>query len=293
MTDKLVLVSSYPKSGNTWVRMVLEQLRREPDWKFSINEMPTGYYGHAHRLLFDALSPVNASDLFTEELHAMLPHVYRSLANSTDTVKVLKVHDACRRVGSGEWLYPEDAVDSVIFLVRHPFDVAVSLAPHLDITIPEAVDFMATGKVSGNAPAGLDLPLPENLASWSENIVSWLDHSPHKVTLTRYEDLHAAPLTHFTRIAKAAGFDPKEEDIARFLEATRFEKLREEEKQSGFRERPKTSTTFFREGKPRSWEGKLDDALRQKLVQDHGAVMARLGYLADGGIVPIPGDNAH
>jgi len=287
MTGRIILVSSYPKSGNTWARTVLEQLRRGPDWKFSINEMPSGYYGHRHRLLFDAVSPVNASDLFTGELYSMLPDVYRTLANEDDAVSILKVHDACRKVPSGEWLYPQDAVHSVIYLARHPFDVAVSLAPHLNISLPEAVDFMAVGAKSDQSATGLDLPLPQDLSSWSENVVSWLDHSPHNVTFARYEDMFADPLAQFSRIAKAAGFDPRNEHIARSLEVASFENMREEEQKSGFRERPRTSTAFFREGKPRNWEGKLDESLRERIVRDHGAVMSRLGYGADGSVTAI------
>ena len=288
MTGRMILVSSFPKSGNTWARAVLEQLRRGPDWQFSINEMPTGYYGASHRLLFDAMSPVNASDLVMDEIYNMLPKVYAELAKE-DAINILKVHDTCRRVSTGEWLYPADSVYSVIYLVRHPFDVAVSFAPHMNLPLDEAVTLMGEGLVNAEATTGLELPLPQYLDSWTDNVTSWLDESPHRVTLARYEDMYADPMAQFRRIAHAAGFDPSDEELARVLGTASFENMRDEEKAGGFRERPKTSTNFFREGKPGGWQGKLDESLREKIVRDHGAVMARLGYLPDGGVTDMPG----
>jgi hypothetical protein len=239
-------------------------------------------------MLFDAISPANASDLFAREIHSMLPDVYRTVSNDAEAIQIVKVHDACRKVATGEWLYPEDAVHSVIYLVRHPFDVAVSLAPHLGLTLPEAVDFMRDGGISAQSSVGLDLPLPQDLVSWTVNVQSWLDDSPHRVTLVRYEDMYADPLSQFTVIAKAAGFDPKTEDISRSLELASFENMKEEESKSGFRERPKTSSTFFREGKPNNWKSTLSEELRMRLVQDHGPAMERLGYMPDGSVIDMP-----
>jgi aryl sulfotransferase len=211
------------------------------------------------------------------------------LAKGGDGINIVKVHDACRRVPGGEWLFPVDAVQSVIYLVRHPFDVAVSFAPHMGLSLPDAVDLMSEGADSTQSPTALELPLPQKLNSWSANIISWLDNCPYNVTFARYEDLHTDPMTQFTRIARASGFDIKPERLAEVLNLASFDKMRDEEQASGFRERPRTSPTFFRAGKPRNWEGKLDESLREKIARDHAVVMARLGYLPDGSVVAMPG----
>jgi aryl sulfotransferase len=288
MTGGLILLSSYPKSGNTWARAIFEQLRRGPGWKFSINEMRHGYYGFTRRALFDAIAPVNAADLFADEVDDMLPHIFRTLAAESPEQIIVKVHDDARRTKSGEWLYPPDVVSSVIYLVRHPFDVAVSFANHMSLTLPNAVALMQDGEAMSDLTDELALPLPQHLGSWTSNIESWLDNSPYAVTFARYEDLHHNPIVEFTRLASAAGLPATQEDIVRAVAATQFDRLQREEEDSGFRERPPTSSTFFRSGKPKSWEGILDDALRDRLVRDHGPMMERLGYLPDGGAVRMP-----
>jgi hypothetical protein len=283
---RIVLVSSYPKSGNTWMRAVLEQLRRGPSWTFSINEMPSGFYGFKRRALFDSISPVNAADLFVDEIENMLPNIFRTVAEEDTYTHIIKVHDDARRTKSGDWLYPPDAVYAVIYLVRHPFDVAVSFAHHMNLGLPDAVALMQDGEIISHLLDELPLPLPQHIGSWTSNIASWLDATHYRVTLARYEDLYADPIAEFGRVTRAAGFSASQDDIVRAVGGTQFERMREEEETSGFRERPPTSSSFFRAGQPRSWEGKLDQDLRVRLVKDHGPMMERLGYLADGGVVP-------
>jgi hypothetical protein len=287
MKGRLVLVSSYPKSGNTWMRAVLEQLRRGPSWTFSINEMPGGFYGFKRRVLFDTLSPVNAADLFVDEIENMLPGVLRRVAQEDEYTHIIKVHDDARRTKSGAWLYPEDAVSSVIYIVRHPFDVAVSFANHMSLSLPDTVALMRDGEVISHADDMLPQSLPQHVGSWTGNAASWLEGTPYRVTLVRYEDLYADPTAEFGRAAKAAGFAASPEELARAVGGSQFERMRDEEAAKGFRERPPTSPTFFRAGRPRTWEGKLDAELRERLVDDHGPMMERLGYLPDGGVVPL------
>jgi aryl sulfotransferase len=288
VSGRLVLISSYPKSGNTWTRAVLEQLRRGPNWAFSINDMPTGFYGFSRRMLFDIISPVNAADLFVDEIENMFPYVLRQLVQEDSYTHIMKVHDDARRTKAGDWLYAQDAVYSVIYLVRHPFDVAVSCAHHLGMTIPDTVALMGDGEIISHFDHKLPLALPQHVGSWTSNIASWLGQTPYRVTLSRYEDLHANPIPEFGRLARAAGFAASEADLAQAVASTKFDRMRREEETSGFRERPPTSPAFFRAGQPRTWEGKLDQDSRDRLVKDHGPLMELLGYLPDGSVIPMP-----
>ncbi len=288
MSGRLILVSSYPKSGNTWTRAVLEQLRSGPSWTFSINEMASGFYGFSRRMLFDALSPANAGDLFVDEIENMFPHILRQLVREDSHTHIMKVHDDARRNKNGDWLYAHDAVSSVIHLVRHPFDVAVSFAHHMGISLQDTVGLMGDGEVVSHYDNQLPLALPQHVGSWTSNIASWLGQTPYRVTLARYEDLHAKPIPEFGRLARAAGFTPSDAELAQAVSGTRFERLRQQEEASGFRERPPSSPAFFRAGQPRTWEGKLDQASRDRLVRDHGPLMELLGYLPDGGVIPMP-----
>jgi len=284
MSGSFVLVASYPKSGNTWTRIIFEKLRRGAGKAFSINELDASYHGISRRFAFDSYVPVNAADLLTEELENFLPDFYRQLAAKIDGKVFLKAHDAAKRNGQGEWLYPPGCIHSVIYLVRHPYDVAVSTAHHLSVSVERAVDIMGDDGSSRPPYRNLSESLPQTFGSWSGNVVSWLDNTSYHVICARYEDLHADPVGGFLRLAQAAGLDVSTEQVAQAVNTARFGDLQREEEEAGFRERPESSPKFFRAGHPRTWEQSLGIALRDRLVRAHGVAMERLGYGADGSV---------
>lgn len=287
MSGRFVLIASYPKSGNTWVRIVLETLQRGAGRPFSINDLTAPYHGIARRLAFDSWLPVNAADLLTPEMEGLLPDLYRRLLPELRDVALVKAHDAAKRNLNGEWIYPPDCVQTVIYPVRHPFDVAVSTAHHLSVSLERAVEIMADD--GSRRPPHRSMPesLPQTFGSWSGNVESWLDNDSYEITWARYEDICAEPLLHFRRFADVAGLRVGEGEVAAAVDAARFERLQREEEGAGFRERPHSSPKFFREGRSGSWKGVLDEALRERLVRDHGRVMQRLGYAEDGSIAAI------
>lgn len=288
MNTNLILIAGYPKSGSTWIRLMFEALTRPLDGRVAINELSDGFYGAWRRLLFDDFAPVNSTDLAPEEIDGFLPGVFRQLASELGHPVLVKAHDLAFRTQSGEWLYPPEAVRCAIYLVRHPFDVAVSLAHHVGLTHEKIVEIMNSDHVMAPLESRLVLPIHERIGSWSSNIISWLEGGPYPLTLVRYEDLHADPITEFGRISSASGFHSSRENVCRAVASVSFGRLQAEEKAHGFSEKPRKSPQFFRAGKPRSWDGMLAPSLRNRIVEDHGAVMERLGYTADGGFGPMP-----
>ncbi|HEX4078925.1 MAG TPA: sulfotransferase domain-containing protein [Rhizomicrobium sp.] len=289
MSGSLLLIAGYPKSGSTWIRLLFEALTRPLDSSVAINELGNGFYGGWRRTLFDTIAPITSANLLPDEIDLLLPDIFRQLASESAGLILVKVHDLAFRTRAGEWLYPPDHVSSVIYLVRHPFDVAASFAHHLGIDIQTAVAIMNRDHVMAPAGPRMIMPIHERIGSWSANIASWLDETPYPITLTRYEDLRGDPVGSFARVAAAAGFRKDPEFIHRAAQAVNFNRLQAEEQTHGFGERPRSSPKFFRAGKPRSWEGILDPHLRDQIVRDHGAVMERLGYASDGETRPMPG----
>ncbi|HEX3665777.1 MAG TPA: sulfotransferase domain-containing protein [Rhizomicrobium sp.] len=291
MSKNLILVAGYPKGGSTWFRLMFEALTRPLDGRVAINELSDGFYGAWRRLLFDDVAPVNSADLLASEIDDLLPGVFRQLATELPRPVLVKTHCLAYRAQHGEWLYPPDSVRSVVYLVRHPYDVAVSLAHHVGLSVENTVEIMNRDHVMAATESRLVFPLHERIGSWTTNITSWLDEAPYPITLIRYEDLHKNPVDSFGRATAAAGLERDPESILRAVETVNFDRLRSEEQLHGFDERPRSSPQFFRAGKPRSWEGKLDESLQQRIVQDHGITMERLGYAPDGTTQPLPSMN--
>jgi hypothetical protein len=77
---RTVWLASYPKSGNTWLRMLIANLSAVDDRPVDINDLPErGGIGSA-RGPFDYLTLVDSSLLTHDEIDALRPRVYEELA---------------------------------------------------------------------------------------------------------------------------------------------------------------------------------------------------------------------
>jgi hypothetical protein len=266
----IVWLASYPKSGNTWVRAFIANLRLGDRGPANINDLqiPTA----ANRHLFDQVAGVEASDLTPEEIARMRPRVYRQLAEDSAESVFLKIHDACGPI------VPADATAGAIYIIRNPLDVAVSFAHHMSKPIDWSVNEMA----SNTAAYHSDLPirnLNQTLVSWSGHVRSWVDQRAFPVHVVRYEDLHERPLEAFAAIATCCRLQNKPNSVQQAIERSSFEALQTQELKSGFRERPEKLASFFRQGRVGAWREVLSPAQIARIIDDHGPVMERFGYL--------------
>jgi hypothetical protein len=289
LTSNIVILASYPKSGNTWLRLLLANLTNPGSAPVPLNALELGNYG-IRRDKFDHYSGWEASDLADEELDLLWPDVYRRWAAESPKTIFLKSHGMLYRNAAGEWIFPCGAVKAVLHIVRHPFDVAVSLANHYGCSLEHSVDLLLTpGRVAAEQIRGQKANLPERYGSWTEFNRSWLE-TQHEFPLTsfRYEDLLANPYRTFSVFARAAGVVFGPDKLTRAIEYSRFDRLQAEEAEMGFRERHKRGGPFFRAGRSGTGHDALNPVLRNRLLESCGDLMKTLGYGKDGAILDRP-----
>ena len=97
--------------------------------------------------------------------------------------------------------------------------------------------------------------------------------------VVRYEDMHANPQRTFARAARLAGLDHSRQEIDKAIEFSRVDVLQGQEDAVGFREKPTGMPQFFREGRVGSWRKAMSPEQVGRIIQDHGEVMRRFGYL--------------
>ncbi len=279
-------LASYPKSGNTWVRLFLASYRKEDAESLHINHL--GGHIAASREMFEEFAGVDSSVLTPEEIERYRPRVYRALAARQTRPVFLKVHDAWRRGPCGEPLFPAEATAGGIYVVRNPLDVAVSYAHHAGCSLEEMVARL--GDDAYAASRSQDRPgsqLTQRLLSWSGHVRSWVDDSGLPLLVTRYEDLLADPAAAFTAIVRFAGLPVDPERLRRALDDTRFDRLQAQETEEGFAERgPGSTRPFFGKGRAGSWREELSPELARRVVDAHRDTMRRFGYL-DGKDEPV------
>ncbi|MFZ0427365.1 MAG: sulfotransferase domain-containing protein [Acidobacteriota bacterium] len=270
---------SYPKSGNTWMRVFLANLTGEGSGPVSINELETGGIASA-RGLFDDLTGVEASELREEEIERLRPRVYGKFSSELKAegdCRFVKVHDAWTLLDDGAPLFP--SVGRVLYIIRNPLDVAVSYAHFRACPMDEIIRQMGDREAAlCQKPDRLHLQLRQRLLSWSGHVRSWVDRSGMPLEVIRFEDMKSAPLETFERAVRFLGLDASRERILRALEYSSFDELRGQEEAAAFRERGR-GKVFFRRGEVGAWRDELTPDQVRRILSDHQAVMARFGYL--------------
>lgn len=272
-------LASFPKSGNTWTRILLSNLIASDlidDDNFAA--LPGSI--SSNRAGFDAVTGLPSSDLTDDEIDLLRPEYYREQQKEAATRLFVKVHDGYHDNGNGEPLFPADCSYGAILLVRHPFDVAVSYANHQGHDDYDKIVKQLNNPDHIMAGGGKS-QLRQRTLGWRGHILSWQRQDEIPVLTVRYEDMLDDTASCLKRMAQFLKLDEKDDDvaIARAVEESRFEKLRAKEDEHGFRERPEKTGRFFRAGRAGDGWKLLSDAQRDALVEYNHDVMEELGYL--------------
>jgi hypothetical protein len=280
MASKIVWLASYPKSGNTWLRVLLTNYLRNADAPADINKLEGGPIASA-RMWFDEWAGVQASALSDEVVERLRPEVYRCMARESPDTLYMKVHDAWGRTDRGEALFPPDVTARVVYILRNPLDLAASCAHHYGSGLEESVRLLCDPHyVTSRSLGGLADQLRQRLRCWSGHVSSWLDESGLPVHVVRYEDLRADPVSVFGGVLRFCGLTHDEERLRKAVAFSDFEELQRQEQAAGFRERSmKAPGPFFRRGEVGAWKEELPPELAQAVIAAHAPTMRRFGYL--------------
>lgn len=277
--SKIVWLASYPKSGNTWLRLLLSSCLNRGQI-VDINAIPVGTMLASDRAVFDERLGVAAADLPDDDVLALKAGALRAEVADIEPPLFIKTHDARLQVAGGEWTVPPDITRGAIYLIRDPRDVAPSLARHFGFELDRAIDFMAKpGRMAQKRRASLPSHLPQLWSDWSGNVESWLTSVPFPAFVVRYERLRAAPEEVVADILEAMGLPQPREVVRDAVAATALDKLRAQEAVGGFTEAHRAAT-FFGAGRVGGWKELLTPRQVARIESDHGAMMRRLGYLA-------------
>jgi hypothetical protein len=224
-----VFIVTYPKSGTTWLQMIVYQLTTDGAMEF------------AH---IDQVSP---------HLEETLVPTGRKLSDLPGTLRVVKSHQRYGDIVKGPGRY--------IYGVRNGLDVAVSYYHHSRKYLPGwnglPMDEFFQRFMAGRVPYG----------TWFEHVAGWLRNEDRlNVLIVNYEELSADLEAGVRRIADFCGITIDPADMPRILERCSFAFMREHEHRFSLegREPPRRTDPrmrFIREGKVGGWQQELDPRL--------------------------------
>lgn len=276
--NQVAWLVSYPKSGNTWLRVFFSNLLQNDDKPADINNMKNCLMASS-RITFDAISWMESSDMTMDEIDNIRPEIYEHLIKNISSPTFFKVHDAYTYLPDGRPLYGTAPL-KVVYILRNPLDVAVSYAYHSQQSFDDAIKFMNNESACVDEKENmLTLQFRQKLLSWNKHVESWVDAPGLDLLLIKYEELKDEPINSFLKAVDFLQLPYDEAQVRKAAAFSDFKQLKKQEEEKGFLETPHGVKAFFREGKVGSWEKSLTEEQKNNIITDHYDVMKRFGYL--------------
>jgi aryl sulfotransferase len=277
---KIVLLASYPKSGNTWIRAFLTSLWRDGT-NVNINRLMVP--NASSKDFIESLLGTCSSDFGYFELANLRPELYdlATRRSPADDRVFLKIHDAFLSLPESLPAPIHRAnIDRVVYVVRDPRSIAPSLARHLGTSIDRAIGVMGNPHYKLSFyPRRVGQHVPQLLSTWSVHVKSWLSCGEVPVQVIRYEDMLENPPSTFRAMLQFLEVEASEAAVVDAIQATQLSVLMQKERTGGFAEKPPGKHRFFHGGVWQPWRTTLTLSQSKAIETTHGAVMNRLGYL--------------
>jgi len=256
-SDGIVWLASYPKSGNTWARALVEAYVKG---SVDINKMST-CIGDNVPYFYNTVSP--GLELTPEIIRLLRPAALLHL-KALEACKplIVKTHHA-NVVVDEMGMIPVGLTKGAVYIIRDPRDVVLSYAKHFNYSVDEAIAALADPH-----RVIVDEPFEHILGSYSLHVKSWTCEQEYPILLVRYEKMLSDPYETFGGMLSFMGFDIYEERLRRAIDLCDISQLRAQEAEKGFKER-RNGETFFNSGRAGGWESGLTNAQSQQIITNH------------------------
>ncbi len=277
----IIWLASYPKSGNTWVRIFINSLIYKNGNESDINNLKIGQF--PNRSHFEELTE-EIDDLKNFAQNCINAQLRINLDNQ---IKFFKTHHAY-------WSYDkekftnEDNTLGVIYIIRDPRNVITSLKNHFKhSSYTNSLKFLLNEKnVIGIKNSKSEVDLPHIISSWKNHYNSWCKMEKNFL-LIKYEELINNPLREFGKISnyleKLLNKKFSKDEIVKSIKNCSFDNLKLKEETSGFIESQKNiknkSIPFFYLGPKNDWRNLINDNIRIKIETEFKNEMIKLNYL--------------
>ena len=274
-SKSIIWLASYPKSGNTWLRVFLANYIFDTGKPVPINQVHRLGIGDsiAKAYAMVAKGPYDPTDL---KLNLGLRYkMLRGIVANKADVNFVKTHNE-KGAAFGVELIPKQYSRSAIYILRNPLDMIISFSSHYGVSIDQTIE--SIGRRDHVLPGGKS-NTHQFLGSWSAHVLNWTRTREFPVLALRYEDMQSDPHTTFSKAVSHIGLPVDADKLDRAIRFSSFDALRKQEDAGGFIENSENQDRFFRSGQSGQWEGALTDDQIDRVRSDHRRVMKQFGYL--------------
>ena len=291
----IIWLASYPKSGNTWVKNIINQIvHHDFKNKEEVFENSSRIRRYPGRVDIEDLPEIPISGPETEnQKKNIINHTIRNWKksqkkiNKNEKINFLKTHNMLCNINLNDKHYPFTDIENtigVIHIVRDPRNIVASVNNHFSHKSQEQSLEMLLNKFNWTGLKNHDVP--QLLSSWKNHYNSW-KRFPKNNLLIKYEELLKNPhkkiedmivyLSTFLKIKITKNH------INQIVENTSFENFKIQENKGKFDENATNDLgdkkKFFFLGPKNNWKNYLKEENLIKLTKEFDEEMRELGYL--------------
>ena len=294
----IIWIASYPKSGNTWLRVFISSILYSDDGIVNLENLKqiNQYPLISH---FDGLidNPRNINVKKENDVKKIFSNLIASQdkINLDNKIKFLKTHFLCTNILGYNFTNYNNTL-GIIHIVRDPRNIVTSIKNHWGHkNIDESCDFILserqwlTYNLQNDDLKNKHFPdnsFPTLISSWKTHYNYWNKVKKNYIII-KYENLIQNPEEEFNKLViyleNILNIKIDKRKIKNAIETSSFENLQSLEAQNKFDE-GKTSKhgskiRFFNLGKKNNWEKILQDNVKAKIEKNFIFEMKKLGYL--------------
>jgi len=273
----IIWISSFPKSGNTWLRAIISSLIYSEDGIFNfkyldkINQFPRKRHFEGLTENFDDLSEIKKFWLLAQDR-----------LNLDNKIKFLKTHQINCSIDGYPFTNSENTAGT-IYIVRDPRNLINSISNHFSKTPEEAKDLLFGKEMLFDK--NIEDDVITLIGSWKDHFNFWKNSN---CLLLKYEDLVDNPEKQLNIIIeylkKLIDFKINKKKIDNILRSTSFQSLEKLENNQEFAEAAiskdlKSKVKFFYKGPSNCYKKDLDNKIRLDIENAFNQEMKELGYL--------------
>ena len=287
MKPNIFWLASYPKSGNTMLRLFLSlYFFTENGVLNNFNTIKNIPRFNTYEI-FKYIKDFPSKDKFITNPEIISKYWLKAqnkLLNSySNKIFFLKTHNA--QIKFNNIFFTNNIfTKGFIYIVRDPRSILISSMTHYGHkTLLDAKNYLFSDHHISYAK---DNTLPEMILSWKSHYLSWKKFSQENNNLgllIKYEDMVNKPEKTFlkilTFISKKTDFNLNKKRFVNALNSIKFDNLQNLEKKINFDEKSLKAEKFFRKGKTNEWELFLPKNITLDIESNFQNEMKELSYI--------------
>ena len=280
-------LASYPKSGNTMLRLFLSLYFFTEDGILNDFSVKKNINTLNNYNIYKKIRDIPPLDSFVANPETISNYWLRAQKKITELypkkIFFFKTHNAQIKFNSFDFTN-SFFTRGFVYIVRDPRCVLLSTIDHYGHkTFEDATKYLLSDKhityVKGNL-------MPEFILSWKSHFLSWrnfLNKNKNLGLIIKYEDMVKNPKEIFLKILNflqtKINFEINLKKFTNAVDAVEFKKLQKLEKKITFDEKSNSAKSFFRKGIVDDWESELPIGVAKLIERNFDEEMRNLHYL--------------